>query len=142
MRHILNFLTVVAIALSATTACSKKDQPPDNVSLIGKWKLISSTSPYIARISTPPIGSVLSLGADGRYEIIAQSGVKDTGTFVLSTDALARPDILYFNYQEYFQYGLEGKSAFTANIHGDVLELAFLTNLEFVVTPVIRFKKL
>jgi hypothetical protein len=141
MRFILNLLAVVAVGFSVTTACSKKQV--DNASLYGKWKLVSSTSPYIARIATPGAGSVLSLGTDGEYEITSQGVVKDSGTFVLSLDSVAaRPNVLYFNYLEYYQNGLDGRSAFTVNIQGDVLELTFLTSLEFAVTPVARFKKL
>jgi len=140
MRIVLSFLAVIAVCFSATTACSKKHV--DNVSLYGKWELVTSASPYIARIATPPIGSVLSIGTDGHYEILAQGAVKDSGTILLSIDSANRPDIIYFNYQEFFQYGLEGKSAFTVNIQGNVLDLTFLTTLEFVTAPVIRFRKL
>jgi len=140
MRFILRLLTVIAVGFSVTTACSKRHV--DNASLYGKWELVSSSSPYIARIATPGVGSALSLGTNGRYEITAQGALKDSGTFLLSLDSAVSPNILYFNYQEYYQYGLEGKSAFTVRIQGDGLELTFLSNLEFAVTPVIRFKKL
>jgi len=141
MRWILSFLAVIAVGFSVTTACSKKHVP--NASLYGKWELVSSTSPYVANIPITPPGSVLNLGADGKYEITAQGAVKDTGTFFFLRDSVSGSNILYFNNGQYFANGVNGKAAYSMSVQGENLQLGFISlTLEFITAPVILFKKL
>jgi hypothetical protein len=144
MRFLLYLITVIAVVLSVTTACSKKSHDPvPDASFYGKWVLASSSSPNLARIHSPALGSVLSLDANGRYEISSQGSLLDSGTFILSRDTLSPSvNLLIFNNQEYFEYGLlDHKNAFTVNIHGDRLWLTFLTTMELLTTPVLQFQK-
>jgi hypothetical protein len=145
MKYFKYHITAVAVAFSLTTACSKKPiSPVSQAGLYGQWKLAYSASPYLARIDSPPPGSILNLDSvSGRYAITWQGKVQDAGTYMLSKDELDRSTVvIYFNYFEYFEYGtVDHKSAYIVQINGGSLRLTFLTTMEFFTTPVIQFQK-
>jgi len=87
MRHIINLLVIVAVALSATTACSKGHSGPSGISgLTGRWRELSTSGGIVGQtIRYDNEMRILQLNEDSTWSVWFNGAFGQSGVYSLST---------------------------------------------------------